>query len=127
MTIELETVDTNTCMSECNSPFKTQFQYAMEKRFRIYIFLFFNRLDSNFTVKVADFGLTRDVYSKEYYSSENKQRLPVKWMAPESLEQGKYSAKSDVVGWKTIVYFSSIPKCFTQISKFKFEYTDNNI
>ena len=70
----------------------------MEKRFRIYIFLFFHRLDSNFTVKVADFGLTRDVYSKEYYSSENKQRLPVKWMAPESLEQGKYSAKSDVVG-----------------------------
>lgn len=58
---------------------------------------FFNRLDVNFTVKVADFGLTRDVYSKEYYSSENKQRLPVKWMAPESLEQGKYSAKSDVV------------------------------
>lgn len=48
-------------------------------------------------MKVADFGLTRDVYSKEYYSSENKQRLPVKWMAPESLEQGKYSAKSDVV------------------------------
>lgn len=27
-------------------------------------------LDVNFTVKVADFGLTRDVYSKEYYSSE---------------------------------------------------------
>lgn len=54
-------------------------------------------MDVNFTVKVADFGLTRDVYSKEYYSSENKQRLPVKWMAPESLEQGKYSAKSDVV------------------------------
>lgn len=85
-------------MSECNCPFKTKYEYAMEKRFRIYIFLFFNRLDSNFTVKVADFGLTRDVYSKEYYSSENKQRLPVKWMAPESLEQGKYSAKSDVVG-----------------------------
>ena len=85
-------------MSECNCPFKTQFEYAMKKRFRIYIFLFLNRLDSNFTVKVADFGLTRDVYSKEYYSSENKQRLPVKWMAPESLEQGKYSAKSDVVG-----------------------------
>ena len=85
-------------MSECNCPFKTQFEYAMEGVFESIYSFFFNRLDSNFTVKVADFGLTRDVYSKEYYSSENKQRLPVKWMAPESLEQGKYSAKSDVVG-----------------------------
>jgi proto-oncogene tyrosine-protein kinase Met len=61
-------------------------------------------MDSNFIVKVADFGLTRDVYSKEYYSSENKQRLPVKWMAPESLEQGKYSAKSDVVCICSLLY-----------------------
>lgn len=61
-------------------------------------------LDVNFTVKVADFGLTRDVYSKEYYSSENKQRLPVKWMAPESLEQGKYSAKSDVWSYGVLLW-----------------------
>ena len=55
------------------------------------------RIDNDFTVKVADFGLSRDIYSKEYYSCENKQKLPVKWMAPESLEHGRYTSKSDVV------------------------------
>lgn len=55
------------------------------------------RIDKDFTVKVADFGLSRDIYSKEYYSCLNKQKLPVKWMAPESLEHGRYTSKSDVV------------------------------
>ncbi|XP_062571414.1 macrophage-stimulating protein receptor-like [Saccostrea cucullata] len=46
---------------------------------------------------VADFGLSRDIYEKDYYSSSNKKtRLPVKWMAPESLEKGIYSSQSDV-------------------------------
>lgn len=56
------------------------------------------RLDEEFRVRVADFGLARDIYEKEYYSSENKKaKLPVKWMALESLEKGTYSSKSDVV------------------------------
>jgi len=50
------------------------------------------------SVKVADFGLSRDVYEKEYYSScDKKTKLPVKWMSPESLEFGHFSSKSDVV------------------------------
>ena len=49
-------------------------------------------------MRVADFGLARDIYEKEYYSSENKKaKLPVKWMALESLEKGTYSSKTDVV------------------------------
>ena len=56
-------------------------------------------MGDNYRVKVADFGLSRDVYEKEYYSSCDKTtKLPVKWMAPESLEFGMYSSKSDVVG-----------------------------
>jgi hypothetical protein len=47
---------------------------------------------------VADFGLARDIYEKDYYIISNKKsRLPVKWMAPESLEKGIYNAQSDVV------------------------------
>lgn len=47
---------------------------------------------------MADFGLSRDIYERDYYSSDNKKsKLPVKWMAPESLEKGTYSSKSDVV------------------------------
>ena len=59
------------------------------------------RLDETLVVKVADFGLSRDIYTKDYYTSEDKQvKLPVKWMALESLTKATYSVKSDVVsGW----------------------------
>ncbi len=64
-------------------------------------FFFFppHRLDESYTVKVADFGLARDVYDKEYYSVHNKSgvKLPVKWMALESLQTHKFTTKSDVV------------------------------
>ena len=57
------------------------------------------RLDESYVVKVADFGLARDVYDKEYYSVHNKSgvKLPVKWMALESLQTHKFTSKSDVV------------------------------
>ena len=49
-------------------------------------------------VKVADFGLSRDIYERDYYSSDDrKAKLPVKWMALESLEKGIYNTKTDVV------------------------------
>lgn len=56
-------------------------------------------MDEKFTVKVADFGLARDMYDKEYYSVHNKTgaKLPVKWMALESLQTQKFTTKSDVV------------------------------
>ncbi|KAH3818979.1 hypothetical protein DPMN_120709 [Dreissena polymorpha] len=58
------------------------------------------------TVKVSDFGLSRDVYEREYYSSCDKTtKLPVKWMSPESLEFGHYSSKSDVVRTKPIKHY----------------------
>ncbi|XP_048252880.1 hepatocyte growth factor receptor-like [Haliotis rufescens] len=53
-------------------------------------------LNDNLRVKVADFGLCRDIYEKGYYSSDNKKKLPIRWMAPESMERGSYSSKSDV-------------------------------
>ncbi|NXE78663.1 RON protein, partial [Cochlearius cochlearius] len=45
-------------------------------------------LDETLTVKVADFGLARDVFGKEYYSVRRHRhaKLPVKWMALESLQ-----------------------------------------
>ena len=60
-------------------------------------------MDENYKVLVADFGLSRDVYEKDYYSCESKKTmLPVKWLALECLEKGKYSSKSDVVCQKFI-------------------------
>lgn len=65
-------------------------------------------MDEKFTVKVADFGLARDVYDKEYYSVHNKTgaKLPVKWMALESLQTQKFTTKSDVVTHSSFLDFS---------------------
>jgi hypothetical protein len=56
-------------------------------------------------IKVADFGLSEDVYCKDYFRqalSGNKQeegviKLPIKWMALESLSDGIFTEKTDVV------------------------------
>lgn len=52
------------------------------------------------TVKVADFGLTRDIYMIDYYKQARLGRVPVKWMAPESLFDRVYNDKTDVVSTK---------------------------
>ena len=43
----------------------------------------------SFTVKISDFGMSRYLYSKQYYRIEGKAVLPIRWMAPESLFYGK--------------------------------------
>ena len=62
--------------------------------------LYFNRIDTNFLIKITDFGLAEDVFERNYYrqgSNEEVIKLPVKWMAPEGLSDGHFSEKSDVV------------------------------
>lgn len=53
-------------------------------------------LDDHLHVKIADFGLAKDVYERNYYKSDRRSEMPIKWMAPESLEHGEYYEKSDV-------------------------------
>ena len=58
----------------------------------------FSRINKSLIVKIADFGLSRDIYRSDYYRVEDKKRpLPVKWMAIESLTEGVFSSKTDVV------------------------------
>ena len=49
-------------------------------------------------MKVADFGLSREMYEKDYYHNRDKKgKLPIKWMALESLQDLVFTTKSDVV------------------------------
>ena len=47
-------------------------------------------------IKLADFGMARHVRDKNFYRVDGKARLPVKWMAPESLLYGEFSEATDV-------------------------------
>lgn len=47
-------------------------------------------------VKIADFGLARDVYRNDYYRKEGEALLPVRWMSPEALIDGLFTTQSDV-------------------------------
>ena len=46
---------------------------------------------------MADFGLSRDIYSDEYYRLRHKAAVPIKWMPPESLYDGFFNEMTDVV------------------------------
>ena len=59
--------------------------------------MYYIRVDDEYRVKVADFGLSRDIHISDYYRLKHRQKLPVKWMAPESLFEKIYNEKTDVV------------------------------
>ena len=56
-----------------------------------------HRLDEKGVVRVGDFGLARDVYSHLYYRADKHSQIPVKWSAPEVLNDGLSTEESDVV------------------------------
>ncbi|KAM8881245.1 tyrosine-protein kinase Mer [Synchiropus picturatus] len=53
-------------------------------------------LGDDLRVCVADFGLSKKIYSNNYYRQKVTIRVPVKWMAMESLSESVYTTKSDV-------------------------------
>ncbi|XP_071769846.2 receptor-type tyrosine-protein kinase FLT3 [Centroberyx gerrardi] len=55
-------------------------------------------------VKIADFGLARDIDNDSNYVVRGNVRLPVKWMAPESIFQGMYTMKSDVWAYGILLW-----------------------
>ena len=65
------------------------------------------RVDAELQVKVADFGLTRDIYATDYYRQSHHGRVPVKWMSLESLHDKISNEKTDVVSSAIVYYFTS--------------------
>ncbi|XP_077390276.1 discoidin domain-containing receptor 2-like isoform X2 [Festucalex cinctus] len=50
----------------------------------------------NFTIKIADFGMSRNLYSGDYYRIQGRAVLPIRWMSWESILLGKFTTASDV-------------------------------
>ena len=55
---------------------------------------------------MGDFGLTRDIYSDDYYRAQINAKIPVKWMPPETLHDGLSNEKTDVVSCLQLILFA---------------------
>ncbi|XP_014245974.2 uncharacterized protein LOC106664605 [Cimex lectularius] len=61
-------------------------------------------VSENYVLKIADFGLARDIHSHDYYRKTTEGRLPVKWMAPEALFHRIYTTQSDVWSYGVLLW-----------------------
>ncbi|KAH0953922.1 hypothetical protein HN011_004321 [Eciton burchellii] len=56
------------------------------------------------TVKIADFGMSRDIYTCDYYKIGGSRLLPVRWMSPESVMYGKFTLETDVWSFGVVLW-----------------------
>uniref|UniRef100_A0A8D2MH51 Tyrosine-protein kinase receptor n=1 Tax=Zonotrichia albicollis TaxID=44394 RepID=A0A8D2MH51_ZONAL len=61
-------------------------------------------VSEDFTVKIGDFGMTRDIYETDYYRKGGKGLLPVRWMSPEALKDGIFNTQSDVWSFGVVLW-----------------------
>ncbi|XP_076318623.1 tyrosine-protein kinase receptor-like isoform X2 [Tachypleus tridentatus] len=60
--------------------------------------------DLDSLVKIADFGMARDIYRADYYRKGGKTILPVKWMPPEAFLDGIFTSKTDIWSFGVLLW-----------------------
>lgn len=61
-------------------------------------------VNEGLVVKISDFGLSRDIYSSDYYRVQSKSLLPVRWMPSESILYGKFTTESDIWSFGVVLW-----------------------
>uniref|UniRef100_A0A4W4GKY8 receptor protein-tyrosine kinase n=1 Tax=Electrophorus electricus TaxID=8005 RepID=A0A4W4GKY8_ELEEL len=74
---------------------------------------------TNRTIKIADFGMSRNLYRADYYRIQGRAVLPIRWMSWESILLGKFTMASDVWAfgvtfWETLMLCKEQP--YSQLS-----------
>ena len=66
------------------------------------------RVDESLKVRIADFGLSRDLHQSDYYRmSSLEQAVPVRWLAVECFSRHTFTTKTDVV-WITSTKYRTV-------------------
>ena len=64
-----------------------------------------NCLVDDTKIKISDFGLTRELSQSKVFKLENlKQKLPIRWLSPETLMTASYTFKSDVFSYGILMW-----------------------
>lgn len=70
-------------------------------------------VDNDGTVKITDFGMSREEEDGVYSVSGGMKQIPIKWTAPEAMNYGRYTSASDVWSFGVLVWevfsFGRIP------------------
>ena len=77
----------------------------------IHIYILYMQVGQGLRVKIANFGLSYDKHSQEYccLSSRKSTPLPLRWLAPETVQHNKMSVYTDIWSFGVLLWevFSS--------------------